>query len=361
MHVFLRAFFIPKYMADDRLTQLAKTTRNPSEESEYRALLEQSGKPYFQGGNATTSEQAMAALGYGGGGGVSSGNYQDIVNQALKLQQQAIAPAISSLEQSVPEIQASYNQQRQQQTARQQPLERRYQNMLGEIKANQAEEEQRVSTAGAREMGRRGISQLSGFYDQYQNEKLSPVTRYYTYLIKDLGLSQEDAIQELQNQIANLYSGEIQDVRGVRNTQAQIHAGSAQSGIGNAMQLYGYQQQNTQQAIQQAFAQAQFQEQQKQSGIGNVMSQRQFEEQQRQFNAEQARLSKPGTTGPTRLNTQTVTDIYGNQFIISTDPYTGREVSRVQVGQSPSPTQTTGGAGGYVNSALDWIKAQFGL
>lgn len=207
-------------MADTRLQMLEKigSQRNPAENSEYQQLLQ-------------------------GGGDTGDGGYSSIVQQQLKLQQQANAPAVASLQASIPEIQNKYAQTSAQLKAQQAPLEQRYQNLLNQITANQQKEEKRTSIAGARELGRRGISGESGFYDQYQNEQLSPVTQFYTGQAATTGQNREDAIRELQNLIAGVSTQETEQTRAVRNAIAQLQAGGASNAITQGLGIYQNQQQ----------------------------------------------------------------------------------------------------------------------
>jgi hypothetical protein len=301
-------------MADDRLVELAKTGRNPAQESEYKSLLEKAGLPYFAGGDTMSSDQIRSGLGgYSGGlsGGYSGGgDYASIVQQQLKLQQQANAPAVASLQASIPEIQQKYAQTGAQLQAQQQPLEQRYQNLLSQITANQQKEEQRTSIAGSRELGRRGISSESGFYDQYQNQQLSPVTQFYTGQTATVGQNREDAIRALQNQIAQLPTQETEQERAVRNAIAQLQAGGASSAITQGLGIY----QNNQQ---QAQAAAQLALQQKQAEVEAAAQQAQLSFQQQQnplqlalLQAQIAHTNKLAGSGSTGSSLPSLSDIF---------------------------------------------------
>lgn len=188
----------------------------------------------------------------GGGGGGGSPDYASIAREQLKLQQEANAPAIASLQSSIPEIQNKYSQLTSQLKSQQEPLEKRYQNLLSQITANQQRDEQRTSIAGSRELGRRGISSQSGFYDQYQNQQLSPITQFYTGQLATTGQNREDAIKALLDQIANVPIQETAEERAVKNAIAQLQAGGASSAIQNSLGIYQNQLQAAQQAAQEA-------------------------------------------------------------------------------------------------------------
>lgn len=116
-------------------------------------------------------------------------------------------------------------------------MNQRYQNLINQITGNQRQAESRESTATSREFGRRGISLQSGIFDQTLNERLDPITKYYTGQIKDVGFEQGKANRELQALLGNLTSAEIEQLRGIQNTIAQIQAGGSQDAAQNALQL----------------------------------------------------------------------------------------------------------------------------
>ena len=209
-------------MADTLLQQLAKTDRNPSQESQFQELMRQQGST--------------------GGASGGPGDYASIAREQLRLQQEANAPAVQSLEASIPEIQQRFGQQTQQLRAQQEPLEKRYQNLLSQITANQQKEEGRVGIAGAQELGRRGISSQSGFYDQYQNQQLSPVSQYYTGQLANTGLAREDSIRQLMDQINNVPLQQTEQERAVRNAIAQLQAGGASNAIQQSLGILQNQQ-----------------------------------------------------------------------------------------------------------------------
>ena len=129
-------------MADSRLEQLSKTDRNPSEESEYRSLLEQSGLGYYQGGNTSTTGQFRAAVGYGntGGGYGGASDFTSIAKKALEFQQQANKPAIETLQGQID------------------PLKQRYTDLLNSIKGQQTVAENLRTLTTSNALGRRGIT-----------------------------------------------------------------------------------------------------------------------------------------------------------------------------------------------------------
>lgn len=180
-------------------------------------------------------------------GGSSGGDIASIAQQQLKMYQDANAPAINSLQSSIPEIGKKYQLQSEQLTAQRKPLEDRYKNLLDQVTSSQRAEEQRTGIATSRELGRRGISADSGLYDQTVNEKLSPVTQFYTGQAKDIGITQEQNMSELNNLIANLAPQQTADERQVLNAIAQLQAGAGGNAISSAMQIYNQQQEQARQ------------------------------------------------------------------------------------------------------------------
>lgn len=138
----------------------------------------------------------------------SSGMGNSVVQNAIKMNQEAVKPAIQSYEASIPEIQASSQQQRTQLQAEQGPLEQRYKNLLESIKGNQTTSENRQTLTTANELAKRGISNDSGVFQQELTNAVNPVTQQYTSLYANTGLEGEKAMRDLSNQVQNTYTGE---------------------------------------------------------------------------------------------------------------------------------------------------------
>jgi len=188
-------------------------------------------------------------------------NFEDILKQAMSMQTQAAQPAVASYQASIPETQAKYTQERTRLEAEKEPLEKRYQNLLSQVTGQQQAETQRTSIATARELGKRGITPSSGLYEQTINEALSPISRYYTGQISNIGLSQEESQRQLQNLISGIPTQETEATRAINNAIASLQAGAGQTGVQQALSLL-QQQQGAQQsaaslALQQQTAQAQ--------------------------------------------------------------------------------------------------------
>lgn len=274
--------------------------------------------------------------------GSSGGNFGDIAANALKMYQEAAKPAISSLEASIPEISQKYTGERTRLAATQPNLEARYDNLLNQIRGNQVKEESRTQIATSNELGRRGISAQGGLFDKTINEALNPITEYYTGQINTAGLSREDAIRQLQDTIAALVSQETEATRGVRNSIGQLQSATSGEAINSALSMYSLQQQSQENALNRQLQEEQLGQTSTQNSLQNALAQAQLAEQQRQFNLQ---FNKPGAAkDPTKLTTQTVTDVFGNTKVVGIDPFTGK--TTVLYDTTPASSAQTSG-GGY--------------
>lgn len=184
------------------------------------------------------------------GGSTTGGN--DIIQNAIKLNQQANQPAVQSLEASIPETSQRFTQQREQLSAERTPLETRYKNLLDSIKGNQKVAENRQTTTTANELARRGLSNTSGLFEQELTNAVNPITQQYSNQYTDVGLQGEGALRSLGNEISNTYTGETESLRAIRNAIAQLQSGAASTGITQGIQQTQFNQQQS--AAQQAAA-----------------------------------------------------------------------------------------------------------
>lgn len=176
-----------------------------------------------------------------GGGGSGSPDYASIARQQLQLQQEANKPAIASLQASIPEIQSQTQANVARLQAQQAPLEQRYQSLLSEVTRQGQAQTLGEQKATANEFGRRGISPLSGIYENTMNERLAPISQWIANQSTGLGAQRESAIQQLQQLISQGQTSGINTVRDIQNQIAQLQAGGASSGLQNALSLYNSQ------------------------------------------------------------------------------------------------------------------------
>lgn len=259
--------------------------------------------------------------------------------KALSARQQAIAPAVKSLEESIPEISQKFASERTRLEGGKDPLKERYKSILDELKRRETRDTEQETTRVARELGRRGITG-GGLYDSEFVNATRPISEFYGTQTKDVSLSQEEGLGNIDAMIASLTGAETESVRAVRNTLAQLQAGAGEGAIQDAFNMLQMQEQQRQ------FDEAQVLEREKlrfaEQGraVEEAMSQRNFAEQvrqynvtlaenQRQFNTQESRLGRvtPKTLSPTKLEFREVTDSRGNEMVVALDPYSGKVVT----------------------------------
>lgn len=293
---------------------------------------------------------------------IFSGNDADILSRqqaaaqekAQAARMQAIAPAVQSLEASIPEISQKFGSERTRLEAGKDPLKARYQSILDELKRREGVETQETNTALAREFGRRGVPLSSGLYDETGIEKRRPISEFYSGQTKDVGLSQEEGLSNIDQLIASLTGQEVESVRGIRNALASLQSGAGNASIEDAFRTLQAQEQSRQFDEGQTLEKERLRFAQQGQAVEEAMSQRNFAEQvrqynstlvenQRQFGIQESRLGRvtPETQTQTKLEFRTEKDSKGNEFVTAYDPYTGRVVSTSKPLQSNTSSATT--------------------
>lgn len=198
------------------------------------------------GGYKNTEEYASSiGKNVGSSGSSSNGDY---IQNAIRMNQQAIQPAVQSYQAQIPEISKSYSQQRT-------TLTDKYDALLASIKGNQTTAENRQTVVTSNELGKRGLSGDSTLAQQEITNAVNPVTQQYTGLASEAGLSKIGDINQS-------YTDETAAQRAVTNAIAQLQANAGMSGVGQ-----GYTQQ--QNAITNANATSAAQAAQKQQEFEN--------------------------------------------------------------------------------------------
>lgn len=205
------------------------------------------------------------------GSGVSESQYAQ--DAATAARNKAIAPAVSSMEASIPEISQKFDVERQRLEGEKQPLKERYQTLLDDLKNKETQSVSTAQTASAREFGKRGVPLSSGAYDQYLGQQVNPIIQNFATLTQQTGQGREDALRNITNLISGLVPQETEQLRGVRNAVGQLQAGAGNSAIEDAFRQLQFEDQQRQQAQQLALQQ----ENQK-------LSQSQFDFQKEQAN-----------------------------------------------------------------------------
>ena len=291
------------------------------------------------------TSQTFQPFSGGGATSVTSGstfNFEDTIKKALEMQKQAVQPAIQSLQAGIPEIQQRFAQTTQQVQAEIDPLKQRYESLLEEVRQRGTQQEQAQTKVTSQELGKRGLVGSSTLAQQEIQNAVLPIQQATTGTIKDVTLSREEGIRNLQNILSNLPQQETESIRAVQKAIAQLQSEAAQTGIGQGIQVgqFGAQQQLAQQQLAASQAQAQAQQlaqqqqlemarqeaerQAQQRAIENALQQRMFEEvtipsTQYQINAP---YYKPDSGGG--LTAQDFLGIFGGTT------------------QTPQATQTTG-------------------
>lgn len=307
---------------------------------------------------------------------------QDITSleqkKALAARQQAVAPAVKSLEESVPEISQKFGTEKTRLAGEKEPLKQRYQSILDDLKRRETQETEKATLNTANELARRGITG-GGFYDTQFTEATRPISEFYGTQGKDVSLSQEQGLSNIDKMIADLTGTEVESVRSVRNAIAQIQSGAGNASIEDAFQQLQFQEQQRQFDQSQSLEQEKLKFTQQGRAVEEAMSQRNFAEQVRQYNqnlaeqqrqfslnyglesAKEKRLSTPfaKTPTPTKLEFREVTDALGNKIVVALDPYTGKIVSTsnpIQLGQQvTSGTSNSQSQSGF-NNVLKWLN-----
>lgn len=327
-----------RLMYDTELEQLSKTDRNPIQEQQYQSLLTQSGIPFTVG-----SDNRAAVSGFGAGGnGATTGQFQYASDnaQAQKQYQDAIAPAVTSLTASLPEISNNYDTQSAQLTAEKDPLKARYQSLIDQITGDTQGQVNTTTKTATNELGRRGIPISSTSAQQEIQGQVLPIQQAGQTNITNATLDREEKLKGLDDTIANLTSQKVSAQRDVYNTIAQIQA---QAGTG---------------AAQQAFQMYQSQQQQTEDALNRALQEKQLALQTTQVNAA---ISQP--------NIQAVQgglyDTTNNKWIVppKADTSGGTDLASLLAGittNKATPTSSANGAALNLNSAVNSGGLNFG-
>jgi len=292
-------------MADTELEQLAKTSRNPIQESRYQELLRQQPQQRTQQ--------------------VSASDPQAAIDAAIKRMQEANRPAVESLQASIPEVQSKYATTRQQLQAREPSLQERYKNLINDIRGRGEADVNAQTRITSSELGKRGLTSDSTLAQQELQDAVSPLRQKYTSLEKDAALSQEDELRNLRDAITNLTPMETADMRSIQNAIAQLQSGAASQGVGQGLNLY-------QMDLQRQMQERQFAEEQKARELQQQLAQASAAQKQYMTLGEGQTVFDP-TTGRVVLTTPKTYKESGGGGM------TAQDLLRT-LGQS-KPTQTT--------------------
>lgn len=181
-------------------------------------------------------------------------DYAAIAAQQLKLRQDANAPAVQSLQASIPEIANKYTQTQTQLEGERQPLKDRYKAVLDQLSAKENGQVTAAVNTTNQNYGERGLA--GGVLDHAIQGAVNPIQQYYSAQSAGVNADQESQLQSLNNLIAKLPTQQTEEQRAVQNAIAQLQAGGAGEAINNALTLYqtqlGNQTNNAELALKQA-------------------------------------------------------------------------------------------------------------
>lgn len=155
----------------------------------------------------------------------------------LELQREANRPIIESAEASIPEVQQKFSTERTRLEGQKAPLKDRYAKLLEDLKQREGSQVSSAQLNTAKEYGKRGIPLSSGAYDEALTQATRPINEFYASQGKDVALSQEENLMDVDNLIAQLTGQEVGAVRDVRNAIAATHASSSQNALQAALNL----------------------------------------------------------------------------------------------------------------------------
>ena len=208
---------------------------------QWRAMGETGDLPV---GWAPSSSSASSSS---GGGNASAA--MDPVAAAQKLRQfniESNAPAISSLQAQIPEVQQKFQTEQNRLLAEKQPLQDRYKALLDEINRKETADISNVQRRTGQEFGARGIPASSTLYTDELIRAESPIRQAYSGQAKDVGLGQEEGLRGIDNLVASLAGQSVEAERTVKNAIGQLQSGDPASAIQGAMQILSLQQNQAQ-------------------------------------------------------------------------------------------------------------------
>jgi hypothetical protein len=155
-------------------------------------------------------------------------------SQAQKQMNEAIAPAISSLEASKPITQQLYAQQAENLKATSSNVEKRYDALLAQLTGEEKRSEADIGLATSREFGKRGVPLSSGIYDQALLEKYIPLREYYSGLGQQTGIAREADLMKLAQALSMNPIELAQQLNAIQQAIATVQVGGSKDAITNA-------------------------------------------------------------------------------------------------------------------------------
>ena len=154
-----------------------------------------------------------------------------------------MAPAISSLQSSIPTIKSLYGQQLSTLQGQVDPLKQRYDAIISGLNNAGSQEVNQATLNLAQEYGKRGISTQSGVFNQNLAQTVNPIQNTYASQIAGVQGQENSDINQLQGQIALNPIQQQQALDQLNQAIAAIQTGGGQDAITNAIQQSQFQQQ----------------------------------------------------------------------------------------------------------------------
>ena len=194
------------------------------------------------------------------GGGSAPTPTIDPIAQAQKLREfnvQSNQPAISSLQQQIPEIEQKFGAESARLTGEKAPLTERYNNIIDQLTQRETKDITAAQRRTGQEFGYRGIPASSTLYLDELSRAESPIRQAYGGQIKDVGFEREGALRGIDQLISSLAGQSTEAKRTVQNALGALQSGDPASAIQGAMQILQLQQQAAQNQTQNTLAQQQ--------------------------------------------------------------------------------------------------------
>lgn len=156
---------------------------------------------------------------------------------SLAQQNQAIAPAVSSLKEGIPLVQQQFGLQGSYLQGQQEPLKARYDNLLNSILNQGSQMTNQATTNLATEYGKRGVPLQSGVFDQNLANIVNPIKQNVMGQYTTASLGRESDLAQLQNLIAKNPIEQAQAENQIRQAIATLEAGAGKDAITNALDM----------------------------------------------------------------------------------------------------------------------------
>jgi len=147
-----------------------------------------------------------------------------LAEEQSRLRSEAVKPAIDSLEASRGEVSQKYATASSQLEAEKQPMIDRYAKLLGDITG-------RITKDTTTNFAQRGFDTQSGFIQEAITNKVNPAQQ-------DITFEREDKLRGIGNTQANLVNDEVEQLRKITTTIAELKANGANQAITDALTLY---------------------------------------------------------------------------------------------------------------------------